>query len=175
MRISFSSASLLSQAGGLGGVYGICTPHLSHCSHPCRLRDGSEYLLRAPSQPLMNEWVSKLQQNSGEQPLLAEQGPGYICAAPTEPSDTSGSEKKQHSIVSDLCILTCLGNHSSLPGRIRRLCFHTTGTVRNSTNDVRGVSAAKSRCQENYNCTLVFLCFLCGAWKPLACPPGKET
>ncbi|XP_019338562.1 uncharacterized protein LOC102559868 isoform X9 [Alligator mississippiensis] len=29
------------------------------------LRDGSEYLLRAPSQPLMNEWVSKLQQNSG--------------------------------------------------------------------------------------------------------------
>ncbi|NWX14253.1 SPTB2 protein, partial [Aegotheles bennettii] len=30
-----------------------------------RLRDGSEYLLRAPSQPLMNEWVYKLQQNSG--------------------------------------------------------------------------------------------------------------
>ncbi|XP_051469858.1 uncharacterized protein LOC127382371 isoform X2 [Apus apus] len=30
-----------------------------------QLRDGSEYLLRAPSQPLMNEWVSKLQQNSG--------------------------------------------------------------------------------------------------------------
>ncbi|NXE73104.1 SPTB2 protein, partial [Cochlearius cochlearius] len=30
-----------------------------------QLRDGSEYLLRAPSQSLMNEWVSKLQQNSG--------------------------------------------------------------------------------------------------------------
>ncbi|NXP51314.1 SPTB2 protein, partial [Heliornis fulica] len=30
-----------------------------------RLRDGSEYLLRAPSQSLMNEWVSKLHQNSG--------------------------------------------------------------------------------------------------------------
>ncbi|XP_075268888.1 uncharacterized protein LOC142360457 isoform X2 [Opisthocomus hoazin] len=30
-----------------------------------QLRDGSEYLLRAPSQPLMNEWVCKLQQNSG--------------------------------------------------------------------------------------------------------------
>ncbi|XP_067149316.1 spectrin beta chain, non-erythrocytic 1-like isoform X1 [Apteryx mantelli] len=30
-----------------------------------QLRDGSEYLLRAPSQLLMNEWVSKLQQNSG--------------------------------------------------------------------------------------------------------------
>ncbi|XP_025978810.2 uncharacterized protein LOC112997153 isoform X3 [Dromaius novaehollandiae] len=29
-----------------------------------QLRDGSEYLLRAPSQLLMNEWVSKLQQNS---------------------------------------------------------------------------------------------------------------
>ncbi|NXH12483.1 SPTB2 protein, partial [Bucco capensis] len=29
-----------------------------------QLRDGSEYLLRAPSQTLMNEWVSKLQQNS---------------------------------------------------------------------------------------------------------------
>ncbi|XP_043367517.1 spectrin beta chain, non-erythrocytic 5-like isoform X6 [Dermochelys coriacea] len=30
-----------------------------------QLRDGSEYLLKAPSQPLMNQWVSKLQQNSG--------------------------------------------------------------------------------------------------------------
>ncbi|NXE48593.1 SPTB2 protein, partial [Casuarius casuarius] len=29
-----------------------------------QLRDGSEYLLRAPSQLLMHEWVSKLQQNS---------------------------------------------------------------------------------------------------------------
>ncbi|XP_041260089.1 spectrin beta chain, non-erythrocytic 2-like [Onychostruthus taczanowskii] len=30
-----------------------------------QLQDGSEYLLRAPTQALMNEWVSKLQQNSG--------------------------------------------------------------------------------------------------------------
>ncbi|XP_074845873.1 uncharacterized protein LOC142011008 isoform X2 [Carettochelys insculpta] len=30
-----------------------------------QLRDGSEYLLRAPSQLLMSQWVSKLQQNSG--------------------------------------------------------------------------------------------------------------
>ncbi|XP_037751426.1 uncharacterized protein LOC114022359 isoform X2 [Chelonia mydas] len=30
-----------------------------------QLRDGSEYLLKAPSQLLMNQWVSKLQQNSG--------------------------------------------------------------------------------------------------------------
>ncbi|XP_067420832.1 uncharacterized protein [Emydura macquarii macquarii] len=30
-----------------------------------QLRDGSEYLLRAPSQLLMSQWVSKLQQNAG--------------------------------------------------------------------------------------------------------------
>ncbi|XP_074024810.1 spectrin beta chain, non-erythrocytic 2-like isoform X2 [Numenius arquata] len=47
----------------------ICTPDAEYTKKTncfrLQLRDGSEYLLRAPSQPLMNEWVSKLQQNSG--------------------------------------------------------------------------------------------------------------
>ncbi|XP_072189224.1 uncharacterized protein [Excalfactoria chinensis] len=47
----------------------ICTPDTEYMKKTncfrLQLRDGSEYLLRAPSQPLMNEWVSKLQQNSG--------------------------------------------------------------------------------------------------------------
>ncbi|NWS65462.1 SPTB2 protein, partial [Crotophaga sulcirostris] len=47
----------------------VCTPDAEYTKkNNCfrlQLRDGSEYLLRAPSQPLMNEWVSKLQQNSG--------------------------------------------------------------------------------------------------------------
>uniref|UniRef100_A0A2D4GIE1 PH domain-containing protein n=1 Tax=Micrurus corallinus TaxID=54390 RepID=A0A2D4GIE1_MICCO len=30
-----------------------------------QLNDGSKYLLRAPTEPLMKEWVTKLQQNSG--------------------------------------------------------------------------------------------------------------
>lgn len=80
MRISsFLSHPLPVFPGLVGAVVGgphVCLiADLFSPSH--RLRDGSEYLLRAPSQPLMNEWVSKLQQNSGEQPSLAEQGPGY--------------------------------------------------------------------------------------------------
>ncbi|OPJ72454.1 calpain-11 isoform B [Patagioenas fasciata monilis] len=47
----------------------ICTPDAEYTKKTncfrLQLRDGSEYLLRAPSQPLMSEWVSKLQQNSG--------------------------------------------------------------------------------------------------------------
>ncbi|KAK4823904.1 hypothetical protein QYF61_008117 [Mycteria americana] len=47
----------------------ICSPDAEYTKKTncfrLQLRDGSEYLLRAPSQPLMNEWVSKLQQNSG--------------------------------------------------------------------------------------------------------------
>ncbi|XP_049687045.1 uncharacterized protein LOC126051620 isoform X5 [Accipiter gentilis] len=47
----------------------VCTPDAEYMKKTncfrLQLRDGSEYLLRAPSQPLMNEWVSKLQQNSG--------------------------------------------------------------------------------------------------------------
>ncbi|NXG68965.1 SPTB2 protein, partial [Baryphthengus martii] len=47
----------------------VCTPDAEYTKKTncfrLHLRDGSEYLLRAPSQPLMNEWVSKLQQNSG--------------------------------------------------------------------------------------------------------------
>ncbi|XP_021245222.1 uncharacterized protein LOC110395330 isoform X2 [Numida meleagris] len=47
----------------------VCTPDTEYMKKTncfrLQLRDGSEYLLRAPSQPLMNEWVSKLQQNSG--------------------------------------------------------------------------------------------------------------
>ncbi|NWW76966.1 SPTB2 protein, partial [Climacteris rufus] len=47
----------------------ICTPDAEYTKKTncfrLQLQDGSEYLLRAPTQPLMNEWVSKLQQNSG--------------------------------------------------------------------------------------------------------------
>ncbi|NXV77244.1 SPTB2 protein, partial [Atlantisia rogersi] len=47
----------------------VCTPDTEYTKKTncfrLQLQDGSEYLLRAPSQPLMNEWVSKLQQNSG--------------------------------------------------------------------------------------------------------------
>ncbi|NXU53657.1 SPTB2 protein, partial [Turnix velox] len=47
----------------------VCTPDAEYTKKTncfrLQLRDGSEYLLRAPSQPLMNEWISKLQQNSG--------------------------------------------------------------------------------------------------------------
>ncbi|NXT27444.1 SPTB2 protein, partial [Syrrhaptes paradoxus] len=47
----------------------VCTPDAEYTKKTncfrLQLQDGSEYLLRAPSQPLMNEWVSKLQQNSG--------------------------------------------------------------------------------------------------------------
>ncbi|NXL55722.1 SPTB2 protein, partial [Chordeiles acutipennis] len=47
----------------------VCTPDAEYTKKTncfrLQLRDGSEYLLRAPSQPLMTEWVSKLQQNSG--------------------------------------------------------------------------------------------------------------
>ncbi|NXP05234.1 SPTB2 protein, partial [Thinocorus orbignyianus] len=47
----------------------VCTPDTEYTKKTncfrLQLRDGSEYLLRAPSQALMNEWVSKLQQNSG--------------------------------------------------------------------------------------------------------------
>ncbi|NXM23047.1 SPTB2 protein, partial [Ploceus nigricollis] len=47
----------------------VCTPDAEYTKkNNCfrlQLQDGSEYLLRAPTQPLMNEWVSKLQQNSG--------------------------------------------------------------------------------------------------------------
>lgn len=101
------------------------------------------------------------------------------CTVPAEPCDTWASEEKQHSIVSDLCILsTCIGNSSSLPGRIWSFVSipHTQLQIRNSTTDVSGASAAKSQCQKYYNCALVFfLHLLCGAWKPLACPSGKET
>ncbi|NWI98340.1 SPTB2 protein, partial [Crypturellus undulatus] len=47
----------------------ICAPDTEYTKKTncfrLQLRDGSEYLLRAPSQLLMSEWVSKLQQNSG--------------------------------------------------------------------------------------------------------------
>ncbi|NWI79703.1 SPTB2 protein, partial [Dryoscopus gambensis] len=47
----------------------VCTPDAEYTKKTncfrLQLQDGSEYLLRASTQPLMNEWVSKLQQNSG--------------------------------------------------------------------------------------------------------------
>ncbi|XP_019382358.1 PREDICTED: uncharacterized protein LOC109304334 isoform X2 [Gavialis gangeticus] len=54
-----------------------------------QLRDGSEYLLRAPSQPLMNEWVSKLQQNSGFPEL------DYFQAA-VQPAEGTSSPISSH-------------------------------------------------------------------------------
>ncbi|KAM4694025.1 uncharacterized protein O3C94_004469 [Discoglossus pictus] len=47
----------------------VCTPETDYtkrdnCLH-LRLLDGSEYLLRAPSSALVQEWLSKLQHNSG--------------------------------------------------------------------------------------------------------------
>lgn len=80
MRISFLLSHLILFFCGLVGAV-VPAPHIVadlFFPSPCRLQDGSEYLLRAPTQPLMNEWVSKLQQNSGEQPLLAEQGPSSM-------------------------------------------------------------------------------------------------
>ncbi|NXQ52394.1 SPTB2 protein, partial [Anthoscopus minutus] len=47
----------------------VCTPDAEYTKKTncfrLQLQDGSEYLLRAPTQQLMNEWVSKLQKNSG--------------------------------------------------------------------------------------------------------------
>nr|XP_006126579.1 uncharacterized protein LOC102448657 isoform X2 [Pelodiscus sinensis] len=70
-----------------------------------QLRDGSEYLLRAPSQLLMSQWVSKLQQNSGfpevdyfqavTQPAegaSSAPGPSKICG----PGSASSSHLLEH-------------------------------------------------------------------------------
>ncbi|KAJ7413527.1 spectrin beta chain, non-erythrocytic 2-like protein [Pitangus sulphuratus] len=62
-----SNSSVVALPLNLSGA--ICTPDAEYTKKTncfrLQLQDGSEYLLRAPSQPLMNEWVSKLQQNSG--------------------------------------------------------------------------------------------------------------
>lgn len=41
-------------------------PIILFLSYTSRLNDGSKYLLRAPTEPLMKEWVTKLQQNAGK-------------------------------------------------------------------------------------------------------------
>ncbi|NXX53847.1 SPTB2 protein, partial [Scopus umbretta] len=67
----------------------VCTPDTEYTKKTncfrLQLRDGSEYLLRAPSQPLMNEWVSKLQQNSGFPEV------DYFQAAARRVEGTSGA------------------------------------------------------------------------------------
>ncbi|NXS74113.1 SPTB2 protein, partial [Pandion haliaetus] len=67
----------------------VCTPDAEYTKKTncfrLQLRDGSEYLLRAPSQPLMNEWVSKLQQNSGFPEV------DYFQAAAQHVEGTSGA------------------------------------------------------------------------------------
>ncbi|NXL40976.1 SPTB2 protein, partial [Podilymbus podiceps] len=67
----------------------ICAPDAEYTKKTncfrLQLRDGSEYLLRAPSQPLMNEWVSKLQQNSGFPEV------DYFQAAAQRVEGTSGA------------------------------------------------------------------------------------
>ncbi|NXN75542.1 SPTB2 protein, partial [Himantopus himantopus] len=67
----------------------VCTPDAEYTKKTncfrLQLRDGSEYLLRAPSQPLMNEWVSKLQQNSGFPEV------DYFQAAAQRVEGTSGA------------------------------------------------------------------------------------
>ncbi|XP_030303194.1 uncharacterized protein LOC115598044 isoform X2 [Calypte anna] len=65
-----------------------------------QLRDGSEYLLRAPSQSLMNEWVSKLQQNSGFPEV------DYFQAAAQHVESTGGAGGKVSSSGS-----SCLQGH----------------------------------------------------------------
>lgn len=150
--------------------------------YPHRLRDGSEYLLRAPSQTLMNEWVFKLQQNSGEQPLLAEPGPSSIQSpwvySPCQALWYVRGQERSGTALSDRGILlTCFGTTVLCQAGLGGFVFtpHTQLSLRNSTTDVSGASAAKSQCQENCDCALVFLPLLCGAWKLLACPLDGKT
>ncbi|NXO81474.1 SPTB2 protein, partial [Sitta europaea] len=67
----------------------VCTPDSEYTKKTncfrLQLQDGSEYLLRAPTQPLMNEWVSKLQQNSGFPEV------DYFQAAARRVEDTAGT------------------------------------------------------------------------------------
>lgn len=132
----------------------------------------------------MNEWVSKLQQNSGEQNLAGRAG-AWLCAVTMgvqsllSPVNHGGQRRSSTALsliwassqpVSGTAVLCQegFGGFVSIP--------HTQLQIRNSTTDVSGASAAKSQCQEYYNCALVFfLHLLCGVWKPLARTSGKET
>ncbi|NXN15023.1 SPTB2 protein, partial [Indicator maculatus] len=65
----------------------VCTPDAEYTKKTncfrLQLRDGSEYLLRAPSQTLMNEWVFKLQQNSGFPEVDYFQAAAALCVEGT--------------------------------------------------------------------------------------------
>ncbi|NXU21467.1 SPTB2 protein, partial [Pardalotus punctatus] len=78
----------------------VCTPDAEYTKKTncfrLQLQDGSEYLLRAPTQHLMNEWVSKLQQNSG----FPEVDYFQAAAQRVESSGGTGSFSKVSSPVS---------------------------------------------------------------------------
>lgn len=143
------------------GRWGVThKPRFSCCftssSSPGRLRDGSEYLLRAPSQPLMNEWVSKLQQNSGERPL--EQAPR--CRSPFGAG--YGMDEPKHGCLW-VMQAPALPRELRVPAsRIWRLGFRTAHTqlgIRNNRADVsRGSAAKKKQPQEDYKWALGFPC-----------------
>lgn len=70
-------------APGLLGIWGWCwllylyphqIPSADFLAYP-RLKDGSKYLLRAPTEPLMQEWITKLQQNSGKTEVIIRKRP----------------------------------------------------------------------------------------------------
>ncbi|NXC45338.1 SPTB2 protein, partial [Penelope pileata] len=91
-----------------------------------QLRDGSEYLLRAPSQPLTNEWVSKLQQNSGfpevdyfQAATQCVEGPSAAGGFSKVPSPGSSHLQGHHQAVTaksqEIVVLPCSGARLQLP------------------------------------------------------------
>lgn len=140
---------LLQAAVSSPGRWGVIhEPRFSCCltssSSPGRLRDGSEYLLRAPSQPLMNEWVSKLQQNSGERPPVR----APRCRSPFGAG--GGMDEPKHGCLRGMQA-PALPRELRVPaGRIWRLGVRTAHTqlgIRNNRADVSRGSAAKKKKQ----------------------------
>ncbi|XP_069464952.1 uncharacterized protein [Ambystoma mexicanum] len=84
----------------------------SHCFR-LQMRDGSEVLLRAPSDTLMREWVSKIQQNSG----FDEEDFFHAAGRPPEatPSPTIGSLAGTCTGRSSSCHLLGYARPSSVP------------------------------------------------------------
>ncbi|NXX16013.1 SPTB2 protein, partial [Podargus strigoides] len=108
----------------------VCTPDAEYTKKTncfrLQLRDGSEYLLRAPSQPLMNEWVSKLQQNSGFPEVdyfqaVAQhvEGTGGAGSFSKVPSPGSSHLQGHHQVVAaksqEIVVLPCSNIHRQQP------------------------------------------------------------
>ncbi|NWR80793.1 SPTB2 protein, partial [Centropus unirufus] len=100
----------------------VCSPDAEYTKKTncfrLQLRDGSEYLLRAPSQPLMNEWVSKLQQNSGfpevdyfQAAAQSVKGTGSAGGFTKVPSPGSSHLQGHHQVVTtksqEIVVLPC--------------------------------------------------------------------